>query len=302
MTLVLELRRRWPLACALIPVLGICVLSAPATAQVGPGSELFQIGTPGAATVVGNADLPGLDWADLFDKHGRTTELAAAGSLVLFDQDYVSKGEGFEGSAAAGHGLFNNGIAESDHDLSNAYFYETTNASGEAHLFIAFERLATGDSKVWFELNQDRQSMGRGGYTKNVPWTVDGERTVGDLGVALEFSASHIAGVLVQAWDGSSWRTLTELGGEGCGDGDNFCIATNVAAIEGGPWHVKGNGNAGGGKGKGKGNANKGDLEAQTFIEMGVNLGALLGANPEYATAQAWTPQDMMLCHLWGAR
>ena len=80
------------------------------------------------------------------------------------------------------------------------------------------------------------------------------------------------------AWSGDGWVPLSALAGEGCDGAETLCAVCNGSLIEGGPWGSQ-------------------QIEPGRFWELGVNAGALLGAQPTYITVRIRTPQDIAFGH-----
>jgi len=286
-------------------VLLIAVLSAGplATSWAGDGvysSGMFELGDgqppagmPGMADISADPTQGGPDWAELFNADGSARDdypydgagnpmgngvpdfkELYGGQWAVFTADYVSVGSGFEGDALKADGRVFNSVVEADHDLGNAYVYSTTDSSGNLVLYAAVERLGDGDSTIQLEFNQDHYRLGRGGYGIGVPWQVDGSRYEGDVLVTLTFSGGALGGVSASTWTGSSWLPLSIISGESCDAAEFLCAVSNAAAIDGGAW----DGQA---------------IEAGRFVELGVNVGALVsGTQPVFTTVRFRTPQD----------
>ena len=250
-------------------------------------------GMPGMADITANSGQSGPDWGEIFNADGSARDdypLDAdgnpmgngvpdyqelyGGQWAVFTADYVSMGSDFEGDALTADGRVVNSVVQPDHDLGNAYVYSTVDSSGNLVLFAAAERLGAGNSTIEFEFNQDTFRLGHGGFGQNAPWEVLGSRVDGDILVTLTFSGGSLGAVSASAWAGSSWMPLSNIVGESCDASEFLCAICNADAIDGGAW---------------SGHA----IEAGRFVEMGINIGALLpGAQPAFATVRLRTPQD----------
>jgi hypothetical protein len=272
----------------------------PAYAQGVYGSGLFELGdgqpppgTPGTADVLGSADQAGPDWADLFDATGKLRDdypydgdgnplgngvpdylELYGGTWAFFADDYVSKGVDFEGDALTAEGGVVNSVVQADHDIGDAHVYATADANGNLVLYMAAERLGSGDSSLEFEFNQGLFRVGRGGFGIGAPWEVLGARAGGDFLVRVTFGGGVVTGAAAGVWDGSTWLLLSSLAGEGCDGTETLCAIANGVAIEGGAW-------------------TEGPIEAGRLIEIGVNAGALLGTQPVFTTVRIRTPEDI---------
>lgn len=284
--------------CIAVLFCGALLGSTPASAQSSVYSDsLFELGDaeappgfPGMGNVLLSVTQGGPDWEDVFDADGAWRDDDAngvpdfqevhGGTWAVFSADDVSQGSGFESTALAGDGRIYNGTAAGDHDLGNSYAYTTTDGLGNVVLYAAAERLGGGDSSLEFEFNHDHFTLGRGGYGKGEPWEVVGSRVVGDVLVKLSFSAGALGLVEASNWDGTGWVLLESFTGEGCNAAETFCAICNAGDIDGGPWP---NFDATG---------DPEQLSGGRFVEFGINLGVLLGAQPDFTTARLRTPQD----------
>ena len=265
-----------------------CCLAAGGALAAGQGaysSGLFQLGDGlappgfrGAADILGTAGQSGPDWADLFTADGRPRDVARyGGRWAVFIADDVSLGTGFEGTALAGSpDLVRNGKAAAAHDIGHAYAYGTRDSAGRSVLYLGVERLSGRDSFVEIELNQARVRLGHGGYGLGKPWKVLGARTANDVLVRLDFAAGTLASVSFHRWSEGKWRLAATLAGEACNEAETLCAISNAAAIEGGPWHP-------------------GDIAPGRFVEVGVSVGKLLGAEPALRSLRIRTPGDFAL-------
>lgn len=260
-------------------------------------SGLFQLGDgepppgmPGLANILESAGQAGPDWGSLFSADGSARDeydgegnpgangvpdyLEIYGGLwAVFNADDISLGSGFEGSALYPDGRIYNSTVTADHDLGNAYVYFTLDSVGNVVLYAAAERLGGGDSSLEFEFNQEHFRLGRGGYGVGVPWEVLGDRSTDDVLVKLTFAGGMLATAEASAWDGQGWIAVSTVAGEGCDGADALCAVCNGDVIEGGPWNAQ-------------------QVGAGRFVEMGINVGALLGAQPVFTTVRLRTPQD----------
>lgn len=250
-------------------------------------------GMPGMADITANPDQSGPDWAELFDADGSALDAYPldaegqpmgngvpdyqelyGGEWAVFTADYVSMGSEFEGDALTADGRVVNGVVHPDHDLGNAYVYSTFDSTGNLVLFAAAERLGSGDSTLELEFNQDHFRLGHGGFGHNVPWQVLGSRAPGDILVKLTFTGGMLSEVDASVWDGDGWMLLSYVTGESCDPAETLCAICNAESIEGGAWDGQ-------------------PIEAGRFVEMGVNVGALLpGDQPAFTTVRMRTPQD----------
>jgi hypothetical protein len=274
-----------------------------ATSWAGDGvysSGMFELGDgqppagmPGMADISADPAQSGPDWAELFNADGSARDdypfdaqgdpmgngipdyqELYGGQWAVFTTDYVSMGSDFEGDALMPDGRVFNSVVDADHDLGNAYVYETVDSTGNLVLFAAAERLGDGDSTLELEFNQDLFRLGRGGFGVGAPWKVNGARVSGDILVTMAFFDGALGDVAASVWTGSSWMPLANIVGEGCDASEFLCAISNAGVVDGGEW----NGQA---------------IEAGRFVELGLNVGALVsGAQPVFATVRLRTPQD----------
>lgn len=275
--------------------------SAPALGDGVYSSGLMELGDgqpppgmAGLADIEADAEQSGPDWADLFaadgsprDDYPFDAQGNAAGNGIpdflelfggewaVFIRDDLSRpGAGREDSALTIDGRVANGYVDADHDIGNVYFYSTIDTGGNRVLYAAAEPLGLGASSLAFEFNQDHFRLGHGGYGIGEPWAVIGNRAIGDVLVRLTFDGSGLVGTEASTWAGSGWLLLSAVSGEGCDAAESLCAISNGSSIDGGPWASQ-------------------QIEAGRFVEVGVNTGALLGAQPSYLTVRISTPQDI---------
>ena len=284
--------------------IALALLAGPRlSAQGGVYSDgMFELGDgaappgfPGMGNILLDDGQVGPDWEDLFDADGALRDDDANGTpdyleifggrWAVFSADDVSLGTGFESTALTVDGKIYNGTVASDHDIGNAYTYLTTDSLGNVVVYAGVERLGGGDSQLEIELNQDHFRLGHGGFGVGAPWEVLGTRIAGDVRVTLVFAAGALASVALEEWDGNGWLSIDTLTGESCNLGETFCAVCNAAEVDGGPW---------------QNHDTTGDPEqigANKFVEVGVNVGALLAGPPDFTTVWLRTPEDAALGH-----
>src|SRR5436309_2068828 len=194
-------------------------------------------------------------------------------------------------------------------ELSNAYAYLTKDSAGNPLLFAGIERLNAGASTVELEFNQGLFRLGRG-WPGRTGWEILGRRTSKDLLVTLSFGADGLlSSVGIDSWEDLSgtgsfgWLRKETLTGEGCNPGDlnaapptsagTVCAFRNAASIPGGGWVSY---DAAG--------QPESILSADNFLEIGVNVGSLLGISDRtlygYRTVQLRTPSDIAFGYFEG--
>lgn len=292
------------------------VLAGPSPAIADGGSVysngLFQLGDgqqpagfAGAADIAATPGQAGPDWEDIFDSVGGLRDdypLDADGSAggngvpdaidrfggrwAVFVADDVSLGSGFEGTASVGGGEFvKNGVVSAARDLGNAYFYGTRDAAGNNVVFLALERLSDADGTVEFEIGQGTVRLGHGGYGHGVPWKVLGARADGDFLLRLGFAGGEVEAE-VGIWSAEGWHAIAATSGEGCNEAELLCVLSNGAPIARGPWPTVDGGS--------------GELGAGLFVEVGINAGALLGAQTQTRSIRVRTSEDIAFGHVEG--
>jgi hypothetical protein len=296
-------------ACAeqVVDCLGTCAnlpAQPPDTEPEPPspqGTRAFQLGAGqtspqrGTAAIVGDSSRGGPDWNSLFDSAGKHRDdhppggngipdyvELHAGRWAVFMGDDVSLGTAPDFTALKnGDGLVHNGDAPAAHDLGNSYVYLTIDANGDTLIYGAFERLAAGDSHVEFEFNQAHIRLGHG-----PPWEITGGRTTGDVRVRVHFWAGAVDNTVVEKWaPNDPWQTITSVPQQGCNAEGTACVISNATAIDGGPWQNFDN----------SGNAET--IAKDCFVEFVINVGALVGSQPDFTSIQVRTPADIAFGH-----
>lgn len=255
----------------------------------------IMAGAAGGITVDGQID----DWAALFNPDGsvKTGEGGQPEFIALyggqdanFVWDEISAGTDLDFTALdPGSGRpVKNGLVRAEDDVARAYFYVEPNDTGQIVYYVGLERVAAaGDSYIDIEFNQDLNRLGQGS-----PWEIVGERSAGDAMARLSFAGGALAAVSVQralsdsGYRGTTWDLVVIATTPGC-DGYVVCVASNTDPIVGGgPWsgyEETTPGELGAGE----------DLAANTFIELSINVGRLIGSNVEFASARVSTPEDI---------
>ena len=265
--------------------------------QLGDGQQ--PAGFSGAADIASTEGQAGPDWADLFTASGALRDdyppggngvadaVDFGGRWAVFVADDVSLGVGFEGTASVGDGAFvKNGVASPAGDIGNVYFYGARDAQGNHVVFLGIERLSASDGVVEFEIGQGKVGLGHGGYGVGAPWKVEGERSPGDVVLSLTFAGGQLAGAEVGIYSDGAWHAIAGLAGEGCDEAETLCAISNGGAIAKGPWPSLDGGS--------------GEIGAGLFVEAGINVGALLGAQTQERGLRVRTSEDVALGHVEG--
>lgn len=306
-------RRRRILPAALIAA-ALLAIFITAGAQAVHDDNFFELGGIQAADILGDGNVAnGPDWADLFNASGNPIDSdnngvpdfkqIYGGHAAAFIADASSAGGATDPTTFSGFGTSNKnndpistadcanrtppltgsnctpwgwdaGNVPAKDDLTNVYAYEVINpANSHLILYGGIEREdPSGDSHVDLEFFQDQVALG----TKPV---FTGIRTVNDVIVTMEFlQGGALGSVTIRRWNGTEYVQVGVAGGEGCfaspgGTADSICAFNNGANIDGGPWPNYDN--------HGKLIT---QLQKNAFTEMGVDLTALLNANPCLST------------------
>ncbi|CAG1008541.1 hypothetical protein ANAEL_03684 [Anaerolineales bacterium] len=251
------------------------------TVGVAASAEL-----PGYANLVGTG-VSGPGWGDIFDSSGKVKDLKG-GVSAAFIEDNISSGVATDMSKLISADIVDNGTVQPVNDLGNAYVYRTADAAGNLVLFAGVECLgmAEGTSYIDFEFSQDKIQVWSG-----IPWQIHGQKTAGDLTVRLNFVNGALQSVEFKqlAGDGSGesqiLKTDWPVGGQAC-TGSNglyaFCagtVITGLAPTNSDVWNLKGTPVL--------------IPAADQFVEVGINVGRLLGSNPDYSSLTLRTPEDI---------
>jgi uncharacterized repeat protein (TIGR01451 family) len=267
---------------------------------------LFELGdpagTPGSADILGAPEVAGCDWADLFDADPTEEEIAAAvetcgGLEGAFVADHLAVGGAKDDTSFAKGSSKNDdpialwrwstGNAPAKDDLSNFYAYATLNEFDELILYAGVERLAPqGSSHIDFEFNQSLIGLDKDPPCRNdrsdgpddgSPCEFTGEKVLDDILVVMDFENGGELGIVeVRQWDGTAYVIVDQLDGEGCNTAHTVCALNNGGPIDGGPWPNYDD------------HANVVEtIDGNGFTEAGINITALLGETPCFATLQA---------------
>ena len=258
-------------------------------------------------------------WTDLFNADGSLKDAVdAAGAAnpngvrdfaeppysgidAVFVGDWISDGVATDMSALSdaddlGEVIVWNGTVRTEHDVANSFVFATTDDAANPNLVIygAAERFGTttGTSYVEFEFNQDKVQT----ISRNMP--IVGSRSDDDLLVRLNLSMGALTTAEIMRWVSPGGyqviATITATAGTECsGDGVNQ-LACDPYLASGQfnsesqfvPWDDYPR-----------------DLYNQPvtvsapngLLEFGINVGALLGTNPDYTSIMVRTPEDITL-------
>jgi hypothetical protein len=266
------------------------------TFELGDGLQPIA---PGIAELLGDPGQPGPDWEDLFNAD-RTLkdEVDASGQpgsngisdyfdlhgglYAVFVADQVSAGL-LQDTTTLVDGQVQRGQVPASEDIGNAYVYATHNSQGQLLLYAGAERVGTGDGLLQFEFNQSHVRLGHG-----PPWSITGKKKSGDLNVRMNFAGGVLGSVEIQSWSAAdkSYQTILTLPGEGCDDQRTACVICNSFSVDGGAWeNYDSSGNP------------VDTLAPSSFAELGLNVGAILGANVDYTSIQVKTASDVAFAY-----
>jgi hypothetical protein len=224
------------------------------------------------------------DWGAHFRPDG--SAIRAAGVVdALFLEDRISDGIGIDMSVTVDgtRSQVDNGVVPGPDDLGNGYVLARTDNLGSLIYHLAVERLAsTADTWIEFELNQGIVRVRSG-----APWPIEGERRVGDLVVRVSYTAGTLARAELFVWDGFGFRAAggAPSAGSGCTDAGPVLMFCDGPPPLHSPhpqaWDARWLPVAA--------------APPDSFVEIGVNVAALLGKNVDYTTVQVRTPRDIIL-------
>src|SRR5437867_915764 len=203
--------------------------------------------------IADDGSVAGPDWGSIFDAGGGVADLhggIAAGFLMddispagLVDHTvFTSGGTKNDQQPSVDWNWGTQSVPEKD-DLSNVYSFGTLNASGHLVLYAGLERLApNGDSHLDGEFNANLISLDEAPPCDNEPCHFLGNKTVGDVLVAMDYTkgganAGALDTVRVFQWDGSQYAFVSGITGADCNGADTICGFSNEGpADDGGPW------------------------------------------------------------------
>lgn len=268
-----------------IIVIGLVVLLSSVIVPFMP-MDAAGIELPGYANLTGSAE-SGPGWTDLFDETGKVKGLFG-GHSAAFIEDNISADVATDMSVLSGDGHVINGTVQGINDLGNAYAYRTTDVDGNLVLFAGVERLEVNErsSYIDIEFTQDKIQVWSG-----VPWEIHGQRTIGDLIVRINLVAGAVHNVDFKyyAEEGAGGYQILETAwstdGQPCNISNDiyaFCSGQTPAgllATNSDVWNLWGTPVA--------------VPVADSFVTVGVNVGRLLGFNPDYSGLTLRTPEDI---------
>lgn len=226
-----------------------------------------------------------VDWTTIFNSDGSVKNLGS-GFDAVFLEDKISAGVATDMTAMdSATGYVINGPVKTAHDLGNGYVLASRDASGNLLLYAAVERINTkSNTFVEMEFNQ-----GNVGLVPGNPWPINGAKTVNDVKVSFSYSAGNLTSVGIGTWNGNSFdsESYAVSSQPGClilSSAADFCNGTPPAGLP-------------------MANEEVWDADynvvqvpsADSFLEVSINVGNLLGSNVEFKSIVVSTPQDIAL-------
>lgn len=258
----------------------------------------------GAATA-GNLTIP--NWSQVFSPSGTLVDQFDAfgakgangvpdhvdlfgGIEAEFVRDNLSNGIAVDMSALLpsddlGQQVVYNGAVRGAHDLGNLFVLKSRDLDGSLQAYAGVERMIFRDATfVEFEFNQEPVTFGQG-----APWTLNGQRTPGDLVVRMNFDRGRLGTVEVRSWGDGGFTTLESIRGSldgGCGGHAAlvFCVSAPPMELSGDGFEVW--------------DTDYRVLQpesASDFLELGIDLGSFAGIGARVSSIQVRTPEDFAL-------
>jgi len=275
--------------------------------------------TSSAAVAQSNLAIP--TWTDLFNADGSLKDAVDAsggaspngvrdfaeppysGIDAVFVGDWISNGVATDMSALSdgeniGDVIVWNGTVRTEHDVGNAYVFATTDGASTPNLVLygAAERFGTmaASSYIEFEFNQGKVQA----ISADTPLT--GNRTDNDVLVRLNLSMGALTSADIMSWSSANgYQLITSVpatAGTACAHDaavqlylacDPYLASGEFNSVSGfTPW-----------------DDSPRDLNNQPVsvaapdgvLEFGINVGALLGSNPDFTSIMVRTPEDIVL-------
>lgn len=279
----------------------------------------YSVLAPGAVFAEGSLEIP--TWTDLFNPDGTLKDAVDAmgapganqvpdcadppyaGIDAIFVGDWISDGVATDMSALSDAENLEdvivwNGTVRTEHDVGNAFVFATSDGAATPNLVLygAAERFGTasGDGYVEFEFNQAKVNA----ISRNRP--LAGSRTDDDVLVRLNLSMGALSSAEIKRWISPGGyqvvATITATPGTACsGDGLNH-LACDPYLQSGQfdydaqfvPWDDYP---------RDLYNAPVQVSEPNGLLEFGINVGALIGTNPDYTSILVRTPEDIILAN-----
>jgi hypothetical protein len=223
------------------------------------------------------------DWSAIFGPEGKVID-PQGGVDAFFLEDKISDGIGVDMSVIvpADKPTVDNGVIAATNDLGNGYVYARRDASGNLQLYAGIERFGSpGDTYVEFEFHQGLVQVHSG-----APWPVHGERKANDVMVRVDFVGGQLSSAKFMRWDGTGYQTVATVaadGGSECNGADYLAcsVVPPLPPILDETWDVAG--------------VPVEPRQPNSFVEVGLDVAALLGSSVEFTSLEVRTPQDIIL-------
>lgn len=184
-----------------------------------------------------------------------------------------------------------NGAVSAAHDLGNAYYLLSSAANGNLRLYFGVERLRSDlPTFIEFELNQDRIHVGSG-----IPWwNIQGSRIEGDLLVRFNLIAGTLSSVELAEWRDNRYLIFesdTAGLGHGCRDRFSYLYCIGQPPLDRSHQYIE------------VWDEDFVPVEAtlaDSFVELGLDLGRLLRPGIEFSGLYIRTPEDVVLTSFQG--
>lgn len=237
------------------------------------GSFKDEVGVQGLAGANGQPD-----YIDLY-----------GGVEAQFMVEELSNGRAVDMSALLAADSYANeaifrGEVRGRHDLGNAYVMATQGEEGGYQFFVGVERLVSNQkSFIDFEFTREPMLLGQG-----APWTMQGQEAIGDLRVRMAFDGDGLKKVKVYKRKASGFKLIARVnakkqGNTYYGPSFSYSVSPALAEFEGhtqqvfdAQWQAVDPG------------------PASQFLEVGIDIHALLGETFGYSTLMIRTPEDIV--------
>ena len=270
------------------------------------------VSTP--ALAVGELVLP--NWADLFNPDGTLKDevdefglpvtggngvpdhLEQGALDAIFIEDNISDGQATDmsvriGAESLGDDIVYNDTVAAPHDLGNAHVLARLDSAGDLQLYAGVELLSPlggstpPDTYVEFEFTQEIVQA----TAVNMP--IRGDQSVGDLMVRMNFTAGALSSVVFRRWEQDLGYQTIENAVLSSGEADScqggampYFICSGAPPLDppvGGyeVWDLDG--------------VPLASIAPDRFVEVGLDVAALLGDNPDFTSILIRTPQDMSI-------
>lgn len=223
---------------------------------------------------------------------------------AVFVGDWISHGVATDMSALSdaddlGEVIVWNGTVRPEHDVGNAFVFATTDGAASPNLILygAAERFGTAapSSYIEFEFNQDKVQA----ISANTP--LMGSRSDDDLLIRLNMATGALTTAEIMRWvSPGGYQVIATIPGpanlEGCiSDGVNSLACDPYLASDSGTFDTESQFVPWDDYPRDAYNQPVTVSAPNGLLEFGINVGALLGTNPDYTSIMVRTPEDIIL-------